>query len=280
MKHLTALISILILALNTFAQNPAHKKGDNKQIFDNYIQYMGNVSKMDMTDIVTKSALFFLETPYVGHTLEKEPEQLVVNLGELDCTTFVETVLALSRTVRDKEATYEKFLEQLKYIRYRDGVITDYSSRLHYTTDWIYENEQKGIVKNVTREAGGVPHKVTLYIMSTNHDKYKQLKGKPGLTEKIRNIEAEASKRDNYRIPANEIEKNSKSYRNGDIVGFVTKTPGIDISHVGFIFHDKGKLTFIHASSVQKKVVVEQESFMNYAVKSKNGNGIMVARPL
>jgi hypothetical protein len=280
MKHLIALISILIFALNTSAQNPAHKKGDNKQIFDNYIQFMGNVSKMDMMDIVTKSALFFLETPYVGHTLEKEPEQLVVNLGELDCTTFVETVLALSRTVRDKEATYEKFLEQLKYIRYRDGVITDYSSRLHYTTDWIYENEQKGIVKNVTREAGGVPHKVTLYIMSTNHDKYKQLKGKPGLTEKIRNIEAEASKRDNYRIPANEIEKNSKSYRNGDIVGFVTKTPGIDISHVGFIFHDKGKLTFIHASSVQKKVVVEQESLMNYAVKSKNGNGIMVARPL
>lgn len=280
MKHLTALISILVLALNTSAQNPAHKKGDNKQIFDNYIQYMGNVSKMDMTDIVTKSALFFLETPYVGHTLEKEPEQLVVNLGELDCTTFVETVLALSRTVREKEATYEKFLEQLTYIRYRGGVITDYSSRLHYTTDWIYENEQKGIVKNITREAGGVPHKVNLFIMSTNHDKYKQLKGKPGLTEKIRNIEAEASKRANYRIPATEIEKNSKSYRNGDIVGFVTKTAGIDISHVGFIFYDEGKLTFIHASSAQKKVVVEEESLMNYAVKSKNGNGIMVVRPL
>ena len=38
----------------------------------------------------------FIGTPYVSKTLEKKgKEQLVVNLREMDCTTFVETVTAL-----------------------------------------------------------------------------------------------------------------------------------------------------------------------------------------
>jgi hypothetical protein len=280
MKQLAILIFFVFFTLNAKSQDFSSQNRADREIFEKYIQHMGDASSMELGEIITKSALFFLGTPYVAHTLEKEPEQLVVNLRELDCTTLVESVLALSRTVKEGDPTFEKFINNLQFVRYRDGKIEDYSSRLHYTTDWIYENQKKGLISNITQEAGGVDHKVNLYIMSTNHEKYKQLKGKPELTEKIRKTETEASQRKNYRIAAGEIEKNKKSFKNGDIVCFVTNMAGIDISHVGFIYFQGDKLTFIHASSTEKRVVIDKESLMNYALRSKNGNGIMVARPL
>lgn len=280
MKQLAILIFFVFFTLNAKSQDFSSQNRADREIFEKYIQHMGDASSMELGEIITKSALFFLGTPYVAHTLEKEPEQLVVNLRELDCTTLVESVLALSRTVKEGDPTFEKFTENLQFVRYRDGKIEDYSSRLHYTTDWIYENQKKGLVRNITQEAGGVDHKVNLYIMSTNHEKYKQLKGKPELTEKIRKTETEATQRKNFRVAAGEIEKSKKSFKNGDIVCFVTNMAGIDISHVGFIYFQGDKLTFIHASSTEKRVVIDKETLMNYSLRSKNGNGIMVARPL
>jgi hypothetical protein len=280
MKRLAILLFFVFFTHIVNAQNQTQQTYKDKEIFERYIQHIGDATEISMGDLVTKSALFFLETPYVGHTLEKEPEQLIINLRELDCTTLVETVLALSKTVKEGDPTFEKFGKNLQIIRYRNGVINDYSDRLHYTTDWLYENEKRGLVRNITQESGGIEHKVNLYVMSTNHEKYKQLKGKPELTAKIKKIEQEATGRKNFRIPASEIEKNRASFQNGDMVCFVTKMGGIDISHVAFIYFQGNKLTFIHASSAEMKVVIEKETLMNYSLKSKNGNGIMVARPL
>ncbi|HCT94783.1 MAG: hypothetical protein A2X19_06440 [Bacteroidetes bacterium GWE2_39_28] len=280
MKRLAIILFFVFFTHIVNSQNQSQKTDKDKEIFERYILHIGDASEISMGDLVTKSALFFLETPYVGHTLEKEPEQLIINLRELDCTTLVETVLALSKTVKEGDPTFEKFGKNLQLIRYRNGVINDYSDRLHYTTDWLYENQKKGLIWNITKESGGIEHNVNLYVMSTNHEKYKQLKGKPGLTEKIRIIEQEATGRKNFRIPASEIEKNRASFQNGDMVCFVTKMGGIDISHVAFIYFQGNKLTFIHASSAEMKVVIEKETLMNYSLKSKNGNGIMVARPL
>ena len=280
MKRLAILLFFVFFTHIVNSQNQSQKTDKDKEIFERYILHIGDASEISMGDLVTKSALFFLETPYVGHTLEKEPEQLIINLRELDCTTLVETVLALSKTVKEGDPTFEKFGKNLQIIRYRNGVINDYSDRLHYTTDWLYENEKRGLVRNITQESGGIEHKVNLYVMSTNHEKYKQLKGKPELTAKIKKIEQKATERKNFRIPAADIEKNRASFKNGDMVCFVTKMGGIDVSHVAFIYFQGDKLTFIHASSSEMKVIIEKETLMNYSLKSKNGNGIMVARPL
>ncbi len=276
---LILLIVTTISAHNLFATSPGNQLKD-KEIFNNYISYMGDVSQNSIQEIIIKTAKFFLGTPYVGHTLETEPEALVVNLSELDCTTLVENVLALSRTVIEGDLTFDSFKTNLQTIRYRHGIIEDYADRLHYTTDWIYHNERKGFVENVTAKVGGVEHSVDLFIMSSNPDRYKQLSNKPLLTAKIIGHEKDASKRNNFRIPAAEIEKNSALYRDGDIVCFVTNVKGIDISHVGFIYFEGERLTFIHASSTEKKVVIDKETLQNYSLKSKNNNGIMVVRPL
>lgn len=254
------------------------------EIFNKYVTEFKSKSNLTYDALIIETAKFFLGTPYVGFTLELVPEGLVINLRELDCTTFVESVLALSRTIRDsyngKDATFEQFTKNLKEIRYREGKIKDYADRLHYTTDWIYENQKKGLVKNITEDAGGKELKVDLYAMSTNHEKYKQLKGNEPLTAKIRGIEQAANSRKNWHIPNTEIEKNSANYKNGDMVGFVTTFKGMDLSHVAIIYWEGERLSFIHASSSEKKVVIEKHTLEEYAQKSKTSNGIMVVRPL
>ena len=249
-------------------------------IFDSYIAYIETFKSDQISELIIKTAHFFLNKPYVASTLEIEPEGLVVNLREFDCTTFVETVLALSRTVKlyDKP-TIENFCGQLLNIRYRRGSISDYTSRIHYFSDWIYENETREHVKDVTKEIGGDPYKLKLNFMSSHPDSYKQLKSNPGFVEIMRKKEAEISGRDDYSVITEAlISSCGKDMRDGDIVCFVTDIEGLDVSHVGFIYND-GQLTFIHASTSAKKVIVNPQPLSVYIEKNKRNIGVMIARP-
>jgi len=257
-----------------------YKTDRDREIFEKFAADFAGKAELPLEELIIEVAKYFLGTPYVGHTLEIEPEGVVINLREMDCTTFVENVYALANTLRSGDITFNNFISKLKLIRYRDGVVKDYADRLHYTADWIWDNQKKGLVKNVTKDAGGKELKINLYAMSTNHDKYKQLKGNNILTAKIKGIEQSANSRKNWHIPNREIEKNSANLKNGDMVGFVTTFKGMDMSHVGIIYWEGEKLTFIHASSSEKRVVIEKHTLEEYAQKSKTNNGIMVVRPL
>ncbi|MDR0742889.1 MAG: DUF1460 domain-containing protein [Tannerella sp.] len=234
-----------------------------------------------MTDIVIETARFFLDRPYVASTLEKEPEQLIVNLREFDCTTFVETVLALSYTVRKSESpAFEDFCELLRQIRYRSGLINDYTDRLHYFTDWIYENEKKGFVYDVTKKAGGKSYRPDLDFISSHPDRYPQLKSNSGFAGILRRKEREISERRSYSmIAGSEIAAGKDVLQNGDIVCFVTDIKGLDVTHVGFIYFCAGQMTFIHASSSAKKVIINPHSVREYVEQSRHTKGIMVVRP-
>lgn len=51
-----------------------------------------------------------LGVPYVAGTLDEgKEENLVVHLDKVDCTTFVETVLALALADKDKERNFGSF---------------------------------------------------------------------------------------------------------------------------------------------------------------------------
>ena len=85
-------------------------------------------------------ALSFLDVPYVANTLEMDgEEELVINCDEVDCTTFVEYVMALAKTPEQANGDISEtaFAENLTKIRYRNGKIDGYTSRLHYVSDWI-----------------------------------------------------------------------------------------------------------------------------------------------
>jgi len=133
-------------------------------------------------EVITSLGLAFLGTPYKGHTLEVAgPERLVVNLRFFDCLTFVETTLALARASALRHGTNEEFRAQLQLIRYRGGVIDGYPSRLHYFTDWVMDNEAKGVVRDMTRLLGGIPITRPLTFMSTHVTSYRQLAVKENL---------------------------------------------------------------------------------------------------
>lgn len=284
MRKYIILFILLLTATICFSQNYTEQ---DKAIFEKYKSQFQEKKEHDFNELVTQTALFFLGTPYTAHTLEIEPEALTVNLSQLDCTTFVETVLALSQTIKAGDPTFQKFMTQLQTVRYRTGTIEDYTSRIHYTSEWIAQNEKRKIVKNITRENGGKEIYFTLNIISSNPERYKQLKNNEALIQKIRESEIKASAHQNYYISKTEIEArgaelnaNCTGFKNGDIVAFVTTVKGLDISHIGFIYREQDRLTFIHASSSEKRVVVEKLTLEQYALRSKSNKGIMVARPL
>lgn len=265
----------LLFCANVFAQSEADKK-----IFRAYITAITPADKDVSTGtLMTNTAKYFIGRPYVGATLESEPEQLVTNLRELDCMTLVETTTALVRTIHSEECTFETFCDKLQDARYRNATITDYTSRLHYTTDWMYENEKKNIVKDITKEIGGRPWKVEVGYMSAHPGSYKQLSSHPELIARIADKEKEINLRQYYYIPKNEISQAEPKIKDGDIIGFVTSVKGLDIAHVGIACRSNGKLSFIHASSDKMKVILNEEPLQDYINRIKNNIGIVVMRP-
>ena len=97
-----------------------------------------DLSDESITDIVADIGKTFIGTKYAAHTLEdKGDEQLVINLSGLDCTTFVENALVFARLIKTGKSSFRDYENELQKIRYRNGVINGYPSRLHYFTDWI-----------------------------------------------------------------------------------------------------------------------------------------------
>jgi hypothetical protein len=254
---------------------------EDRAIVERYLAEMKPKKALPMGQLVAESALFFLGVPYVASTLEKEPEGLVANLHEMDCATFVDNVIALARTLKGANPSFDGYCLNLLRLRYREGAVSGYLSRLHYTSDWVYVNDKRNIVRDVNKETGGILLKLDLSFMSTHPDSYRQLKGNPSLIEEIAQKEKEISARATYYfVPRDKIEACAGKMQPGDVVCFTTAVKGLDTLHVGFIYKDGDRLTFIHASSLQKKVVVESATLTEYVQKGKNTTGIMLARPL
>ena len=132
-----------------------------------------NLSQKPVGDVIAEVGKSFLGTDYEAFAIEKEgEEQLVINLTELDCTTFLENSLVFSRLIKKGETSFDDYKTELTYLRYRDGNINQYPSRLHYFSDWIHNNQQKGIVKDITKEIGGEPLRFNINFMSTHPDSY------------------------------------------------------------------------------------------------------------
>jgi len=239
-------------------------------------------TKSTIDSTMVQAALFLIDTPYVAGALDRtKEEELVVNLRELDCMTLVENCLALSRTIQLSSPTYESFERELKQIRYRKGIINGYVSRLHYTTDWIYDNVDKGTFEDVTFALGGRKFKPEVHFMSENYEKYKHLANNPDAVQQIALIEQAINARSNYYyIPKKEIALRQSLIKNGDIICFKTSVPGLDISHLGIAYWNKRQLTFIHASSTAKKVIVNPESLIDYCNAIRTCTGIIVLRPV
>lgn len=286
--HTKVLYTLLLLlfTLSGRSQSPAtvHYTAEDEQLFDQYLLGLLPKRTLPMGQLVVEAARLFLETPYVAATLEQEPEGVVVNFRGVDCTTLVENSLALAALVKDTSSpTFPQYLSTLRHLRYRGTAIgsdLDYTDRLHYMTDWIYENGLRGLVRDVTSEIGGIPLPLSLSFMSTHPDSYPALKASPQRVARMAEVEQAISSRTYYYIPQEEIEARASGIADGDVVCFVTSIKGLDVSHVGIACRVGEKLTFIHASSVAQKVIVNNASLADYTRIQKKNSGLIVVRPL
>ena len=259
-----------------------HKFSDeckNKQIFDSYIKKNNHLTNSSLSSQLVQTAMFFVDTPYEAATLEvNEEEQFVINLQTFDCMTFVENCMALSRTVCSKEPDFDTFKKELQSIRYRNGIIKGYTSRLHYTSDWITDNQKKGILEDKTQISGGIILPLNINFMSTHSQSYNHLSKHPEDIKKMQQIEDSINSRTCYYIPKEKIKACENQIKPGDIIGFVTSIQGLDISHLGIAYRKNGTLTFIHASTTAQKVIINPVSIADYCKNVKSNKGIVVCR--
>jgi hypothetical protein len=239
-----------------------------------------SLSQRPIGDVVVAIGVSFLGTPYVAKALEQPGEEhLVVNLHGLDCVTFVENTLALSRCVKSGAYTFERYKQELQRIRYRDGMVDGYASRLHYFSDWIDDNEKKHLVKNISREIGGVAYKKELGFMSAHPSSYKQLSD-TSVLEKILKMETALNAREHFYIPKEQLAAREKSIEAGDIIGITTSIEGLDIIHTGIALRANGVLKYLHAPLSNGKVQISDASLVDYLNLHQKHTGVMVARPL
>ena len=219
-----------------------------------------------------------LGTPYVAGTLDVNNEEtLVVHLDKVDCTTLVETVLALAITNRQGKQNFEAFKEALMLVRYRDGHLAGYSSRLHYFSDWIKNNEAKGLVRECTSDTKiSLSSKLSLNFMSTHSDSYLPMKKDTSLISQVALFEKAWQGVEVRFIPKEKLNQspNELKIKNGDILAITTNIKGLDVVHVGFAYWKQGKLHLLHASSVAGKVIMDNQSLYDYSKNKKAHTGV------
>lgn len=228
--------------------------------------------------------------PYVAHTLEVNPtERLVVNLRELDCTTFVETVLALCLTTCEGSVKYSDFCRNLTRIRYEGGKMDGYPSRNHYFYWWAESNKRLGIVSypidNTAKMASFVKRQtIDINWMTTHPDSYKMLKGDAKAIRAIGEHEKATKGKTMYYIPQASLGLSKKEMRyveDGDILAIATNKKGLDTVHIGIAeWGSDGKLHLLNASQIHKKVVLEPMTLQQYMKKHPVQIGVWVLRPL
>ncbi len=174
-----------------------------------------------------------LGTPYRGYTLiggPRRPERFVVRDDGFDCVTFCETVLAAARAERLSE-----FETELRRIRYHNGVIA-WQKRNHYFADWSTRNVANGVCARVDLP-GGIPIDKTLTFMRALG---------------VRRVSFDA-------IPRANLLANRSQLATGDIIGFMSRRPGLDYFHIGFVVvGPDGELLLRHAARSRGRVLDER----------------------
>lgn len=276
MKRLILLLLIYISSLSC-SSAIEHKHTFSKKdstVLEKIYKDLKNKTDLKKTDVF----LAFLNTPYVGKTLEiNNTEKLVINLTQLDCSTFIENGISLYQCIINNDSTTKGYAKKLQTIRYRNGKIKNYTSRLHYSSDWICDNIKKGIIENITKKLNGEIFKTNVSFMSTHPSKYKALKN--GLyIDKIKEIEDSINSREYYYIPKNKVASIENKLIDGDIIFITTDYKGLDISHVGFAIKQGIETHLLHASSTGRKVMISKKTLHNYLKGIKHDTGIIVCR--
>ncbi len=276
-------VLLMLLLVTSLLQVSAQIcKEEDRTILEKKFSWLrtAKTGSLPIGDAIAAIGKSFIGTRYEAFTLETgDDTQPLIMLTGLDCTTFLETSVALALTTKKGEINFDEYAANLEKIRYRSGSADGYLSRLHYFTDWIADNSARGIITDVTRDMGGIPYQMHVSFMSSNPDKYARMTSS-ALVDSMKKIEARINKRSYSYIPKDKVAGIEESIRNGDLIAITSSIKGLDIVHVGIAVVGKNndRVYFMHAPQPETDVQITKLPLSDYLKNNKKQTGIMVLR--
>ncbi|MFC1654520.1 N-acetylmuramoyl-L-alanine amidase-like domain-containing protein, partial [Myxococcota bacterium] len=200
----------------------------------------------------------FLQVPYAASPLGEgegnaPDEDPLIRFDAADCTTFLETSMAMSRSSSLKEAR-----EVLRKIRYTDGQV-DYRQRKHFMmAQWIPQNQKAGFIKDITEQIGGVA-----VLWASKHldaEVWKRRRKKDSWPE----LDPADVPQGVFRVPVIPIDR-AREFASRIPAGTILNVVRIDyrsmpvrITHQGLVIQRRGKRYLRHAARAGYKRVVDE----------------------
>jgi D-alanyl-D-alanine carboxypeptidase/D-alanyl-D-alanine-endopeptidase (penicillin-binding protein 4) len=186
-----------------------------------------------------------LGTPYADGPLGEGPDGThdrdpLMDLGRVDCVTFVEQSIALARA-----ASYQEAFDALQRIRYKDGII-DYERRNHFfIADWIANNP---FCIDLSQSLGVETLPLTRTISRRGFfDRTNAAELGRNIPDQVLTI---------HYVPLAQAAAAEAKLPSPGLIVFVGKTDWLFALHCGLYFRDTaGKGLLFHASSKQGSVV-------------------------
>lgn len=238
------------------------------------------VAQRPYGEIVQWVAEQLLGRPYVAGLLDAPAEEtLVVDLTRFDCVLLIENVLAIAQQIALGERGLDGYVAYVRDLRYRDGAMDGYCSRLHYFTDWIRDNQRRGSLRDVTLEAGGEVFDKRITFMSANRGSYPRLASDTVYACIVGTERALAATGPMHHIPQERIARAYGAMQPGDLIATTTSIGGLDVTHTGFVHRADGRTGFLHASSASNAVKISPD-LQAYVQGVRSQVGVVVVRPV
>ena len=279
MKNILTCIIFTFLPLVAMSQEVIYTGTDSIRI-ENILQRISNETFTTTGGRIIAIADGFIGEKYVGGTLEKGCEEpLFISCTELDCTTFVELILAIAKTANDSSSKFGDVCSNMQTIRYRNGNNCGYTSRLHYISWWIADSAKSGIIEDITPQISNKKQLLDLNFMSTHTGSYPLLAENPEYVAEIEKLELPYRGFEVSYIPKEELNYTGhENIKTGDIIAITTSIPGLDVTHIGFAHYLNGNLCLLHASSGKGEVVKDTTPLRDYLANNRRHTGIRVFR--
>ncbi|MCS7162283.1 MAG: DUF1460 domain-containing protein [Bacteroidia bacterium] len=211
-------------------------------------------------------------TPYGSGGAGTQPYELLLNLEQMDCMTSLENLLALRLAIRRGSPTLLGFAQALAEVRYHALPPCRWEDRYHYLTHAFIGWQKAGWGQWLPL---GQKDLRPIHYITHHRQRY------PGFRDWafLRTLEAQLSQYPRYLISSEALADWLPALQDGDIVAFIAREEGLDVSHVGIFFWEEGRPTFAHAALKARQWVFGEDLCAYLDRRKAYIGGITVFRP-
>jgi hypothetical protein len=217
--------------------------------------------------------------PYADPPSTGGAEVVNLRVDAFECVSFVESSLAVARCVWMQTPTASCFGQEIVTIRYRDGRIDGFPSRLHYFEDWLGDNARRGHMALLSKELGGQAITRHTAYMTDHQGIFPALKDAT-IYKRIAAMEHRLSTSPQFIVMREMIGAIEPRLMDGDIIAVTTRRSDILVRHAGLVqLGANRQVHLLHASSAHHRVTRTKETLAEYINRRPEREGILIARP-